>query len=184
MANCLVVASPSCLINEGRALSSRSCREAMLCSHSRGDEYDGECTRKDEAGWVRSKGASTGTDLRRRGRGKLSTPELEVYELTVSSLGHGRARSELARELGASSRWARHIRARLARACWGRFVARALLDDLPMRCWFAPWTSHHWTQVDGGDTWIVGPKVRRGQWADTLSDFGYNNTILYKLRIK
>ena len=49
MANCLVVASPSYPINEGRALSSRSCREVMLSSHSRGDEHDGEYTRKDKA---------------------------------------------------------------------------------------------------------------------------------------
>ena len=50
MANCLVVASPSCLINEGRALSSRSCREVMLSSHSRGEEDDEEYTQKDEVG--------------------------------------------------------------------------------------------------------------------------------------
>ena len=70
MADCMAVASPSCLINKRGALRSRSCRGMMLSSHSRGDEHNGECTRKNEAGCVRSGRARTGTDLRRRGRGR------------------------------------------------------------------------------------------------------------------
>ena len=50
MADCMTVASPSCLSNKGEALRSRSCREVMLSSHGRGDEHDGEYTQKGEVG--------------------------------------------------------------------------------------------------------------------------------------
>ena len=48
MANCLAVASPLCLINEGGALSLRSYREVILSSHSKGNERGGECTQGNE----------------------------------------------------------------------------------------------------------------------------------------
>ena len=74
--------------------------------------------------------------------------ELALLELTVGELEPSRVRtSEFARleltvgELRASSRRARGsslIQARLALTHCGRLVVRALLDDLPIRCWFAP----------------------------------------------
>ena len=98
MADCMTVASPSCLSNEGGALRSRSCQEVMLSNHSRDNEHNGEYTEG------RGKVSMQQRSLQRNEREGKSSPSSSSLWASSGRARPGQARGRQAQgELEANS---------------------------------------------------------------------------------